>query len=60
MPDGQEPLANQALATFVLTLYDDLDALVSLREVLFLPPGYTAIGTQSKPSVHLVRLGQRS
>jgi hypothetical protein len=25
MPDGQEPLATQALATFVLTLYDDLE-----------------------------------
>src|SRR5215469_13693527 len=41
MPDGQEPPANQTLATFVLTVYDDLDALVSLREVLFLPPGRT-------------------
>lgn len=41
MPDGQETPANQTLATFVLTVYDDIDALVSLREVLFLPPGHT-------------------
>jgi hypothetical protein len=50
MPDGQEPQANQALATFVLTLYDDLDALVSLREVLFLSPGHT-----DRYSVEVVR-----
>jgi hypothetical protein len=40
MPDGQES-ANRDLAVFVLTVYDDLDAIVSLREVLFLPPGRT-------------------
>jgi hypothetical protein len=41
MPDGQETPANETLATFVLTVYNDIDALVSLRELLFLPPGHT-------------------
>jgi hypothetical protein len=38
MSNGQEPTDNQILAGFAVTLDDDLDALVSLREVLFLPP----------------------
>jgi hypothetical protein len=44
MPNGQPSSDTQELASFVLTLYEDLDALVSLREVLFLsgyPDRYT-------------------
>lgn len=44
MTNGQAPSNNQVLASFVTTLYEDLDALVSLREVLFLrgyPDRYT-------------------